>query len=176
MGRLAVLCLALMATLSISTSAVKAEETFGQLSLFNPVQLFDEGYVVNGVRFNILYGVSEEVYGLDLGLVNKTYGDQKGIQWGLVNNVGGSFTGWQAAGVNIVEGDFLGWQSGWVNITQGASKGLQSGLYNTSGHHSGVQFGIFNRADFLDGLQIGLLNFNESHEPYGFLPLVNFSF
>lgn len=49
-----------------------------QISLWNPVQIFDSETSIYGVRISIFYGVNQDVYGLDFGLVNKLKGDIKG--------------------------------------------------------------------------------------------------
>lgn len=71
-----------------------------QIALWHPVQIFDEDTSINGVRISIFYGVNQDVYGLDYGLVNKLKGNIKGSQVGIVN---------------LVEGDMGGIQSGLVN-------------------------------------------------------------
>lgn len=71
-----------------------------QLSLFNPVQIFEENDDVYGFRFNLLYGKNRNMFGLDLGIVNSTrhFGgfqvglwnetyDVYGFQIGLIGNV-----------------------------------------------------------------------------------------
>ncbi len=40
-----------------------------QLSIWNPVQLFDENRDVYGLRANLFYGKNRDVYGIDLGLL-----------------------------------------------------------------------------------------------------------
>ena len=142
-------------------ASCQAEEKPIQISLFHPVQLFDAATSISGIRFNLIYGVNQNLTGIDLGLVNKLQGDMRGYQSGTVN---------------LVDDNFEGWQEGTVNIVGGRFFGLQSGFYNSAGDFTGVQFGVWNQVETLHGLQIGLLNFNKSGEPFGFLPIVNFSF
>lgn len=151
LGILALLCIPSMGT---------AEEKPVQIALFEPVQIFPASTSIKGVRIS-LYGVNQDLTGLDWGLVNRLHGDMTGYQLGLVNLVGG---------------DSHGWQKGFANITEGRATGLQSGFFNKAGQVHGVQLGIWNQAGTLEGLQIGLLNFNESGTPHGFLPIVNYSF
>ena len=66
-----------------------------QLSLFHPLQVFPEDEAIHGLRLNIIYGVNSEVWGADLGLVNKLTGDMKGWQYGAVNLVDGECWGLQ---------------------------------------------------------------------------------
>ena len=152
LGVLALLCL---------PSTGKAEEKPVQIGLFEPVQIFPASTSVKGVRISLNYGVNQDLTGFDWGLVNRLHGDMTGVQWGFVN---------------LVDGDSYGWQDAFVNITGGRASGLQLGFFNKAGQVHGIQFGIWNQAGTLEGLQIGLLNFNESGNPHGFLPIVNYSF
>lgn len=157
--------------------AGQGETKLVQLSLFDPVQIFDRDTSVSAFRFNLLYGYNQDVTGLDLGLVNRAAGNVKSLEIGLVNLVGGDFSGVQWGLFNDVKGEFVGWQDGTVNLVGGDFVGLQSGFYNSvAGKSSGLQLGVVNVAGSLYGLQIGLLNFNKAGEPFKFLPIVNFSF
>ncbi|HQO41156.1 MAG TPA: hypothetical protein PK986_11850, partial [Spirochaetota bacterium] len=49
----------------------ESEWTPLQLALFNPVQIFDEKCNVYGLRLNLIYGVNSDLYGIDIGMVNK---------------------------------------------------------------------------------------------------------
>jgi len=148
-----------------------------QLSLFNPVQLISEDESIHGLSLGLFYTVNNDMYGANASLVaNRLYGDMKGGQWGLVNLVEGECWGYQEGLYNRVDGAFYGWQAGLVNIANSKTVGLQSGLVNTTVDLQGVQFGLVNMTDVLYGLQIGLVNLNASGDPFGFLPIVNFSF
>ncbi len=118
-----------------------------QLSLFNPVQLVPEKESISGLRLNLIYGVNQNVQGLDWGLVNHTRGDE---------------FAWQLGGVCYVEKNMTGWQDGWVNITQGEFTGFQSGLFNQAGQGNGVMFGVVNVTKSMHGLQLGILNVTET--------------
>lgn len=160
------LCVFLLALMLVSMplAASAAENSKPvQLSLFNPVQIFDEDTSIDWFRFSLLYGYNKDVSGLDLGLVNRASGNVSGLQFGLVNMVGGDFTGWQDAAINFTDGDFVG---------------LQTGIYNSTGKHAkGLQLGIVNVAGSLYGLQIGVLNINKAGSKYmKYLPVVNFAF
>ena len=124
-------CLA-VSVMFIGSGSAKAGQNFIQLSLFNPVQLLDEGASVTGIRLNLIYTVNQDVTGVDWGLVNKT------------------------------NGNFLGVSDGAVNIVEGKMTGLQMGFVNVSNEVQGVQFGFVNKTDSLNGIQIGLVNLNDA--------------
>ena len=63
-----ILCLP---TASMAQSSVKPI----QIAIWHPVQIFDSETSIYGVRISLLYGVNQDVYGLDYGLVNKLKGD-----------------------------------------------------------------------------------------------------
>lgn len=87
-----------------------------QLSLINPIQLVHERKSVSGFRWNIVYGVNNNISGLDVGMFNVAEGAQKGLQVGLYNS---SF---KSSGVQI----------GIVNRTE-YLHGIQIGLINIHG-------------------------------------------
>ena len=165
----------LMLVMALFSTTALAEIKPIQLSIWETVQLYDKSTSISGLRLSI-YGVNEDVKGIDFGLVTKVNGEFLGWQSGIVNLVEGNATGYQDGVFNRVRGDFLGWQTGWVNITESKFTGLQTGLVNMVGDMHGVQFSVVNVADTLYGLQIGIINLNNSGNPFKFLPLVNFSF
>ena len=126
-----IVCVVVAITI-IGSGNLKAGQNFIQLSLFNPIQLLEEGESLEGLRLNLIYSVNKDITGLDWGLVNKT------------------------------NGNFLGLSDGAVNIVEGKMTGLQMGFVNISNEVSGVQFGFVNKAGSLNGLQIGLVNFNDA--------------
>jgi len=146
-----------------------------QLSVWDTVQLYDASTQIHGLRLSI-YGVNEQVHGVDWGIVPKVTGDFLGWQCGVINIVGGNATCYQGGIVNLVEGDFLGWQSGAVNVNKSLTVGLQTALFNKTESMRGVQFGVINITETLYGLQLGIINLNNSGNPFKFLPIVNFSF
>jgi hypothetical protein len=132
------------------------------LSLFTPIQIFPEKTPIFGVRFNLIYGRSVSVSGLDLGLVNHTTsGTTKGVQFGMVGYAQANFTGWQNNTVNVTKGDFEGFQWGIVNYAR---------------HASGFQLGLVNYAGSMRGLQIGLVNIIKQGGQFPVFPIVNWSF
>lgn len=146
-----------------------------QLSLFNPVQIYDAATSIHGLRLSI-YGVNEDVMGADLGFVTVVNGDMKGWQHSAVAIVKGDMTGYQDAIVCITEGEFVGLQGGLVNISKSRFTGLQAAFVNKTKDMHGVQFGIINLTDTLYGIQIGLANVITSGQPREFFPIVNFAF
>lgn len=151
---------ALAMTIGIqNVSAADTPVTPVMVSLLTPAQAPSPDWDVKGMRLDILYGRCQNLYGLDVGLVNHTTGKQIGLALGLVNYTEKSFTGLQLGGVNIGEE---------VNA-------LQLGLYNEADDLSGVQIGLINHARIARGLQVGLINVIESND-LQFLPIVNFFF
>ena len=85
-----VCCIAvlMLVTAFISTTAL-AEVKPIQLSLWETVQLYDKSTSISGLRLSI-YGVNEDVKGIDFGLVTKVNGEFLGLQSGIVNLVEGN--------------------------------------------------------------------------------------
>ena len=178
--RKTVLTVALLAlAASLFAMPVNAEDTNPiEISLWTPVQIHDDSTSIKGFRLNLLYGVSKDVTGLDLGLVNRNTGVFKGIQLGIVG-MAGDFTGWQGTAVNITNGTFTGLQGGpYPTIFNSGvtTKGVQFGLVNRAESFEGLQLGLFNVTDTLHGIQIGLLNVVGSREKWKYLPIVSWSF
>lgn len=132
-----------------------------QLALWNTVQIVPQELSVQGFRWNIIYGINENVNGFDMGIVNKTNGYQKGAQFGILNQTvfefsgfrsgivnfsGGEFKGFETGIVNQLESDGNGWVAGCVNIVNDDFKGLLSGICN-------IQY-----ADKMEGAHIGIVN------------------
>jgi hypothetical protein len=86
-----------------------------QISLYNPIQMINEEQDILGLRVNLLYGVNENITGIDLGPVNRSNGYQRGIMWGIFNSTY----------------DFSGIQVGLINKTEWLN-GFQLGLINIS--------------------------------------------
>ncbi len=130
-----------------------AEEVPVSLNLYDDIQLpGSSSSSIKGVRFNVLYGVNENLTGVD---------------WGLF------------LPINVLRGDLVGAQFGIYNQVDGSVTGFQSAVVNNSGSVTGVQMGFVNIAQNLKGLQIGLLNFHKSGSGISappFFPIVNWSF
>ncbi|MFH1700273.1 MAG: hypothetical protein ABIE07_06765 [Candidatus Zixiibacteriota bacterium] len=152
----------LVALLIIVPSAFAQQKRPIQISVFTPVQIFNENDPISGIRLNLIYGRSVSLTGLDLGLVNHTTtGVTKGVQWGFVGIADANFVGWQDNAVNIVKGNFEGFQWGFVNYANYAS---------------GFQLGFVNYARSMKGLQIGLVNIIKQGGQFPVFPIVNWSF
>lgn len=154
---------ALILTVIIASFAIAATPDKPiQLSLFAPIQLFNENTSITGIRLNFLYGRNTSVTGLDWGLVNHcTGGKSSGIQIGLVGLVDGDFSGFQDNFINSTKKDFRGWQWGFVNYAHYAN---------------GLQLGFVNYAVTMKGLQIGLINIIKQGGQFPIFPIVNWSF
>ncbi len=107
MRRLVVLALAVCTCFAASPSFAAGGKPI-QLALFAPAQLVPEGESVSGLRLNVIYGVNQDVQGLDLGLINHVRGTGFSWQWGGVGFVEGNFTGFQDNVINITKGEFTG--------------------------------------------------------------------
>lgn len=200
-----VFLLSLMFLILFSFPAFSAETTPIQISLFNPIQLFQQETKVQGLRLNILYGVNKEMTGIDIGVVNQTNGPTQGLQLGLfpfggfnitnelegvqfagffggANSANGNVSGMQLAGIlagfNKAE-NLTGIQIAGillgVNLAKD-TKGIQiATLYNQAEQLSGLQIGLVNVVNNLHGVQIGLANIVRESSPV-FLPIVNARF
>lgn len=148
--------------LTISTKTVSAEDTPMtpvMISLLTPAQAPSAEWDVKGLRIDLLYGRCQNLYGLDLGLVNHTVKQEAGLAVGLVNYTEDKVVGAQIGGVNIGE----------------RVKALQVGLYNEADDISGLQVGLINHTRLMRGVQVGLINVIENSD-LAFLPIVNFFF
>jgi hypothetical protein len=146
----------------ISSSAMAQSKPI-QLSLFTPVQVFDEDIPISGIRLNLIYGRSVSVTGLDWGFVNHTTnGKSMGVQFGIVG---------------IADADFMGWQNNeLVNLVKGDFEGFQLGVVNYANYANGLQMGLVNYAASMKGIQIGLVNIIDQGGQFPVFPIVNWSF
>lgn len=81
------LCLIILAVFLLNVSALNyayADVPY-QVAVCYPVQVVNERESVKGIRYNFIYGVNNDVSGLDFGLVNQVDGVQKGLQLGFFN-------------------------------------------------------------------------------------------
>lgn len=200
-----ILALSLTFLLSTPITAFSADTTPIQLSLFHPAQIFPKETKVQGLRINLIYGVNDEMTGIDLGVVNKTTGPTQGLQLGLFPvggvNITDAMDGVQFAGfwggANIAHGDVSGIQLSGILVgfnkagdlhgiqiaaallgvnTAKNSNGIQiSTLFNQAEGLNGLQIGIVNVCEQLKGLQIGVANIVKGSNPT-FLPIINARF
>ena len=161
----------------LSEQAVAQKSKPVQVSIINPVQLFNEDASIKGIRFNLLYGKNRTMHGLDVGLVNQVgEGSFKGMQYGFANITDASAKGLQLGVVNFNKGSMTGLQWGGVNTTK-EMKGFQYGVVNHAGTMRGFQLGFVNYAEVMDkGLQIGLINIIREGGKFPVFPVINWSF
>jgi hypothetical protein len=142
-----------------STEGEESRTRSLQLSLFKPYQIHDPETSISGLRWNVIYGVNQDVSGLDVGIVNIAEGALKGLQLGGFNEAKTA----------------RAWQLGLLNSAE-ESRGIQVGAINHATEMNGLQLGLlYNSADTLKGLQVGLFNFVWNQKVF-FLPIVNGSF
>ena len=150
-----------------------------QLGFFYPAQLHPQDYSVDGLRWDIIYGVNDDVKGIDFGIVNKSFGSAHGLELGAVDLVDKGFGGVQLGLFNDVKRDFKGVQLGLIaNVTGRSCEGFQAAVfYNDAAEEMhGLQLGLINHTGSLQGIQLGLLNFNDDTRYLGFFPFINAAF
>ena len=152
---LSLLCACL--SLLLFTPTGRGEAAPVQLSLWNPIQLYNDDLDIKGIRINLLYGSNRNVCGLDIGLINHVAHCCWGAQMGALLNDAGFFneqdvlsrmTGCQLslamnsakninglqAGIlaNLVRADMVGLQLGCFlgNVCMGNGHGVQLGPAN----------------------------------------------
>ena len=149
-----------------------------QYSIFNPIQLFSEDYNVYGVRLNLLYGVNNSIYGVDLGGYSRTTGDFYGVQAAVVVAMREQdCSAVTMAGIaNLSLGDDGGAAfAGFMNVASGQYTGLQAACINHARKFTGVQLGALNHCDDFKGFQFGLINICKD-QSLPFTILINFRF
>lgn len=159
MKAIRILPITLLALLVASGASAEGDKPIN-LSLFPPVQIFDESTSITGLRLGV-YSYNADVTGLDVGIVQRTSGHMKGVQW---------------AAVGLAHGGFTGWQNSWINYAEAASTGFQWGTVNYAETFSGFQLSLVNIAENLNGLQIGIFNLAKNKEKFSWLPIVNWHF
>lgn len=146
-----------------------------QLTLFTPIQVFAENYDVYGLRLNLIYGVNQNLRGLDLGMFNVGRGLMEGVQLGIGNRVAG-LAGAQIGLLNSAgESEGGAFQLGLFNHA-GEYAGLQLGPINFARDVNGAQIGIINICETTAGVQIGVINIISQSDFLVFCPLINAQF
>ncbi|WP_041448833.1 caspase family protein [Anaeromyxobacter sp. Fw109-5] len=145
------------------------------LSIFPPVSLNGDRYVVNRLQLGLIASRTTRLRGLGIAPVlwadedvvggffsyigSSARGRVTGVQAGMVANVAGSLRGVQLTqGLNLVRGDAVGWQHSSVSWAMGAVTGLQSGLVSYSGSVSGAQLALTSVSGEVRGAQVALVN------------------
>jgi hypothetical protein len=162
---LALVCLLLAAPLKADMPV--------QLALWENLQLVDSSESITGIRLNV-YGVNQNLNGLDLGFLHELRGSGTGMQYGLVSLTLHDFTGIQYSLIYTnVGAEMTGLQ--FSNIVNQARdmQGIQFGMVNLTESVEGLQIGLYNQTSKLRGAQIGLINHVSGH-PWPILPLFRF--
>ncbi|MCR5414909.1 MAG: hypothetical protein K6F50_09340 [Kiritimatiellae bacterium] len=123
---------------------------YAEIGFATPIQYPSPEAMVNGVRFNLIYGESFGVYGFDFGLVGFNRDSAEGLAL--------------YAGVDWTENDFIGAQFGGIaNVALGNSKGFElAGIVNYNrGCYTGGQIGLINFDGEFIGGQIGGFNYDK---------------
>jgi hypothetical protein len=150
---------ALVLSPSVATSeTAKGVTTPVQVSLWTPIQMVPSATRVMGFRLNLPYGHTEDLYGFDIGTVNRVTSKMRGLQIGGIQNLVAKGAGIQVGMVNRAEKEFAGLQCAWLlNLGTGETHGAQLGLFSMSDRHTGVQAGVVNEnAGGFTGLQLSL--------------------
>ncbi len=164
-----------------------------QLSLTPDVALRPDSESVQGLRLGV-WSRSQDVSGLDLGIVQGTRGDflgvgvavvnlvdgdSAGLQWGVYgySRVRGTFKGVLGGIVVRVQGDCYGLLSGWVALSDGSAKGWVDGLYaQVGGDFSGLQTGLITYCKGeAKGVALGGFNRNDQRSAGLTMGLVNYT-
>ncbi|GEM_PF-1078205 len=174
------LCLICFLFLFLTLPVFANEYPIG-FGVWRTIQYPSEEDSIRGVRFNLFFGVNDNLTGFDLGglvtsplfSLNVVDGDLRGFQWGMAN---------RSNRLSGEEGRTAGMQLGVFNIADGRVSGGQVGFWNYAGELNGFQIGLINRVRELNGLQIGLYNSRQAPErnlPRSgptISPLLNWSF
>lgn len=132
---------------------------------------------VSGLRLDLLSGINEKVYGLDIGtLANIAESDALGLEiCGFYNRVHRGVGLVQFAGLmNRCDDDYRGMQAAAIyNDVGGMMSGVALAAMNVTKELHGLQIGVFNTTDRLVGMQLGLVNFAEDSERGVQVGLVN---
>lgn len=141
-----ILAAAMTSAVFAQASDKKSSPTPLEINLTSPIQLLWGERDVYGLRLNLIYGDSYDVYGIDWGFVGVNYGDVAGIQMNAYNWVDGSVYGLQfAKTLNAVTQHMRGLQvSGLVSYNQGDMIGAQFAPLNFNGAFAGLQVGALN--------------------------------
>ncbi len=145
-----------------------------QLALFAPIQVFPENYNIYGLRLNLIYGINQDLRGLDLGMFNVGRGLMEGLQVGLANRTA-ELSGMQLGLLNFTGASEGGFQLGLMNYAHEFA-GLQLGPINFAKDVNGAQIGVINICETTAGAQIGLINIISQSDWLVFCPLVNAQF
>ncbi|WP_371378114.1 hypothetical protein [Thalassotalea aquiviva] len=135
------------------------------IQLATPLGNLPDGNV-QGVRFNLLYGHTDTVKGLDfnlIGLSDLNNFTGLGLDVFGVQRVRNQFSGVSLGIANWHDNSGKGGVLGLINYTKGNFTGAQIGTFNYAGTLNGLQFGFINATGRINrGVQIGLINYDAS--------------
>lgn len=168
----AVGCLLVVGATSVRADDAPPEEhpwTPIGIALWDPLGLRGKDDDVSGLSFNLLYGKSHAMTGIEVGTVNFTDRLQ-GIQLGLIGNYGGHETyAIQGALIfNVIRSGYALQVAGILNGAEKDMTGVQAAILGNlaTGDANVVQFGLFNNVEgHFHGLQIGVLNLDGQSFP-----------
>ena len=141
------ICLAMLATLSLSQPAVANEVAaqFSTVGLNAPAS-----QQVNGFRFSLFHGQTETVQGFDMAVLGLSEVDKlEGISFNLL------------LGASKVNNEFSGASFSLLNWHLGHDTGFNMALVNDTTHVKGVNFAMVNLSKTVAGANIGLVNYSE---------------
>lgn len=139
--------------------------TVCQLGIADPLQIPSNSFVVRGLRWNLFYGSSFAMHGLDIGLSAFTRTEMSGVALQAANWVEGDMTGLQIGLLgNVVGGTAIGAQfGGIISWNRGPVTGFEMSPVNLNGSFDGVQLGLLNmNKGAARGLELGIANINLS--------------
>lgn len=147
-----------------------------EINLASPLQIPFYLRDVYGLRLNLIYGRSFNVYGLDVGVVGVNSASLIGLQAEGFNWVSANMTGVQlgaianvvlkhayglqvASIVNSVHEESAGVMAGLLDFTMGYDGIKIGGMTWDDAYVSGAQIGVVNVSKDLSGLSLGALNY-----------------
>ena len=149
-----------------------------EIGIASPIQFPSPAWIVDGIRFDLFYGDSYEVNGLDLGLVGRTRKDFRGIALNAFNWYDGPSWGVQLGALaNVSLNNVYSLQfAGIANYVYNEMRGVQLALVNQNGPFYGVQLGAVNwNRGVSYGVQIGVANANINEFNGASIGLVNWA-
>lgn len=149
-----------------------------EIGIASPIQLPPASWIVGGVRLDLFYGDSYELYGIDLGLVGRTRKDFWGIALNGVNwNDGNAYGVQLGALANSSLSSVYGVQlASVVNYVYNEMRGVQLAFVNQNGPFYGLQFGALNwNRGISYGGQIGLVNSDVNEFNGASIGLINYA-
>ena len=144
-----------------------------QISIFPPIQIFEEEVHITGLKLNLLYGYNTAVSGFDFGVLSGA-GDFEGIQLNLANYVQEEARGLRLSLINLSD-DTEGIEIAPINYASVGAEGLRIGVVNVAAESKGLQIGLVNYTRHMRGIQIGLINVI-AESKVSFLPILNARF